>query len=203
MTHIILENAGLMVQMNIDGKGSVSGEIYEEGNRFASIDFKASINGGLPNDGGPKISVQLPGVSVHGNEIAAMFQKLEMARNYAESVHSLMSNFEESSDYFLNSVKGRIKAKDEDSLILFLALTPSTIDMEVAKEALILSIESGLLGDVTSEEGIKASSDNVFNALYSTVLGMVGSRELHPLEEDKNGDPNEVMANYLQELQAA
>lgn len=203
MSRIILNNAGLTINMSIDGKGSVSGEVYEDNNRFASIDFKASINGDLPGNGGPNISVQLPGVSVQGNAVPVMFHKLDMAREYANNLHDLMLNFSESSDYFLNSVKSRIKAKDVDSLVLFLALTPLTIDSEAVKEALIESIESGLLGDVTSEEGLKGASDNVFSALYSAVLGKVGSKDIHPLEEDRDSDPNEVMASYLRELQAA
>lgn len=205
MSHIILESDGFNISLNISpegkmsGSGNISGSVYEQGNRFRAVEFKV---GGMKdlNDGERDISISFPGtVSSGGNAIASEFLKLDVARKWAESLHDKFQNLRGSGDHYLVSVKKAIKEKDTESLVLSLAMTPESIDQDCAQKAIIATIESGLLGDLTSQKGLEEVSDNVFHAVYNAVIGMVG-KDLCPLKENEDLEPNEAMAEFLREI---
>lgn len=202
MSSIIIINDGdLVVNMSINPKGTVRGEVYEDGHRFHSIDFRASVGGGSANSEERDISVMLPGVTVKGeSEVNLMCKKLEIARKYAGTLLDAMANSRESSDWYLRAINTGIKLENSETVLLMLAITPITIDGEVVTQALNSVIKSGILGDLTSAKGLAEASDNVFHAIHNAVIGICGDERISPLNEEKDRDPNEVMSDYLRGL---
>lgn len=200
MSHIILDENGLRVAMNIDSNGVVTGEVFEKEDRFGAVSFKVN---GLRNidENDRAISVSLPGTSASGGKaVDVMFRKISMARGYAERIHSVVKNYSKSYDSYLCDVLIAVKTENVNDTILKLALTPEGIDADRAKKALVAVTESKLLGDLTSKRGLDVVSDTVFHALYNAIIALEG-KDVLVIGENKKLHPNQAMANFLRELQ--
>lgn len=191
MSHFTFNNDEFKIDVLIKTNGTVRGEVYPKGERISSVCFSVGDTGALEGDTDYKLSFS--SFSATGKYVTRFLRQVDLAERYAKHLADKIAEFTASSESYFEAVSN---ATTERDLITYLALTPKTADPEVIKKALKLTVQSGVLGNLTTKKGLKKISDTAFHGILNAAL-ILG------YEKPAATDPDTKMAKFLREIAAA
>lgn len=177
----LLKVRGYDVEVNIFEGGVVRGEVRYEA-YVGNVAFAVNEPGFLVNDNEPAITLFFPPNAI-GRQALRIADMTQIASEKAMEIESLIGQFSESQDTYLEALGSVVESHDEENIALYLALTPDHADKEAMAKALTIALKSpyfkslGLkvspLGDETFSDRLSAWGKNMYFGMMraATVAG--------------------------------